>query len=663
MSGFIVTSPNQDRVPKMPKDSDIIQTYVDGRWGIREYSRHPQWYIEELTHIACIPRSSSPPDVPEILFATLECDKDWEEDPSVVVHGLGLIRDSLRLELADAADAAIRRTETLQNLSDDVSRYARFLVMLLRQVVDRMNYLRTVATRAVAVAAHIQRLCLQLAGLKTYLDVVVGRINSPDDFSTSVLDVVGGFVREGAVTQTWHRVGIPFWVLQPHSRSVAVWNVVREDGLPYNLAAKACDPPILLSSGAFLGVSNLTGNWLSSMLVSVTQHIAGSHLTSLNFTTIPNVPVEALASHKRARLEEKPIVSKHLSMRTVEGERRRPSGGRQRTRGQQANGGPGLGHPSRSHVLSAFVDIPQIWDHALRSASPVLGHAPDSALYFFPPPFLLDTVPSIDVVPPGCLHPDRMRADAKVNRYLHNLVRIRQFCRTRLFDVSLDNRPLTIREWRAALWGDYNPQTSSKAGDGTAEARRAQRRVKERDGMATLLHRIAHFTSYSETHAVQFEDVDVDVSAITANPAIRASLLWESHEVNFRAELLALDSLLVPSSDWMEIHRWEREMVVSGVWGLPSSAASVAAQTDRASRVFCWRSPPDQMWQTCRERLRSFARVLTRWPGCPEVVVQGGARELQAHEYQVLQEQAVKFYVQTFVDRYARLPIPPIASS
>ena len=618
--------------------------------------------------MACIPRCASPPDVPDVLFNTLDCDKDWEEDPSVVVHGLGLIRDSLRRDLTAAAASAIRMTETMQNQGDEVQRYARFLVMLLRQVVDWMNYLRTVATRAVAVAAHVQRLCLQLAGLKTYLHVVVGRINSADDFSTAVLDVVGGFLREGAVTQTWHRVGIPCWVLQPLTASLAVWNVVQENALPYELAAKPCDPPILLSSGALLGVSNLTGNWLSSMLVSVSQHVAGSHLTSLNFTAIPNVPVEPMAGNKRPRLEEKPIVSKHLSMRTPEVGKRKPEGRRERVRRhaetiQKVPPKAGSGHPSRCHVPSAFVDIPQIWDEELRSARPVLSQTPDSALYFFSPPFLLDTVPSIDIVPPGCVHPDRLRGDAKVNRYLHNLIRIREFCRTRLFDVSLENRPLTIREWRAALWGDYNPQTSTKAGEGTSEGRRALRRVKERDGIATLLHRIAHLPTYSETNVVEFEGLDVDISAITENPAIRASLLWESHEVNFRAELLALDSLLVPSKDWLEIHRWEREMVVSGVWGPPSSAASVAAQTDRALRVFCWRTTRDADWEECCDRLRSFARVLTRWPGCPEVVVQGGTGDLQAQEYQAVQVQAVRFYVQTFVERYSRLPIPPLASS
>ena len=101
----------------MPKDSDIVQTFVDGRWGIYEYSRHPQWYIsEDMAHIACIPRSPSPPETPDILFARLDAKDHWKEDPTVVVHGLGMIQDTVRKDLGDAAATVIKRTESLLDM-------------------------------------------------------------------------------------------------------------------------------------------------------------------------------------------------------------------------------------------------------------------------------------------------------------------------------------------------------------------------------------------------------------------------------------------------------------------------------------------------------------------------------------------------------------------
>ena len=45
----------RDYIPRYPREVDIIETYQDGRWGAHEYSRHPQMYVEEMTHIACIP--------------------------------------------------------------------------------------------------------------------------------------------------------------------------------------------------------------------------------------------------------------------------------------------------------------------------------------------------------------------------------------------------------------------------------------------------------------------------------------------------------------------------------------------------------------------------------------------------------------------------------
>ena len=124
--------------------------------------------------------------------------------------------------------------------------------------------------------------------------------------------------------------------------------------------------------------------------------------------------------------------------------------------------------------------------------------------------------------------------------------------------------------------------------------------------------------------------------------------------------MLFRSTLLVHKKDWMEIHRWEREMQVSGVWGRPSSAGTVAAPTGPESDLFCWYTPPHAQWETCRERLRTFARVLTRWPGCPECVVQGSKGDLHEDQYLQVQREAVAFYVRTFVAQYCRLPIVPI---
>ncbi|TBU21336.1 hypothetical protein BD311DRAFT_678629, partial [Dichomitus squalens] len=688
LNGFLVTSPTREYIPRYPREVEVIQTYEDGFWGEHEYSRHPQLYVEEMTHLACIPATPEQDEMLFDLFHPLHASRDWTEDRDIAVHGLGLIKREMRKSLGECAAYVIARFEAISAADASTSRYGSFLIMLLRQAVDRMNYLPSVATRSIAVAAHVQRLALELEGLTTYLQVVLPRIESSEDFSHSVLDVVGGFIREGAVTQTWHRVGIPYWVLQPVSSEVAVWRVVQEDALPFWLSTRPCNPPILHRAGTFVGVSNLTGNWVSSMVVSISKHATGSHLARLNLAAVPEVPTSESSSSKRARFEAKDIITKHLTMRPADPvlaaskksrrQRRRQEGDApagdlaivgsgsagtsHRSQPSGQSGSTGIQHPSRSLVLSPFVELPAVWAEALRAAG-TIPPSPNSALYFFPPPFLLDTVVSAATGSAGCAHPDRARVDSKVNRYLHNLLRIRQFCRTRLFDLSLNNRPLTITEWRAALWGDYLPQGSVRTSGTGADARRAKRRRDERNEIGLLFHKVAHMDSYDETALVKFENRQVDIHTIANDPAIRATLLWEAHEVNFRAELIALDTLLVHKVDWMEIHRWEREMLVSGVWGPPSSAATVTAAIDPSLRVFCWYTPPQEHWDTCRERLRTFARVLTRWPDCPEDVIQASRSELHEDDFREAQRRAVSFYVQTFVSQYSRLPIPPILSA
>ena len=171
-----------------------------------------------------------------------------------------------------------------------------------------------------------------------------------------------------------------------------------------------------------------------------------------------------------------------------------------------------------------------------------------SATYFYPPPFLLDTVSSIAGLHPGCVHPERARPDEKVHRYIHNFVRIREF---RLFDVTIANEPPIIAEWRTALWGDYlvSYRPPSKM-SGPSDYRRSVRRQEERKGVTRLFGNVAHFHSYCDDEVVQLGDIPVDLNVIASNMDVRSYLLWETHEVNFRAELLCLDTLMVQKPSW-----------------------------------------------------------------------------------------------------------------
>ena len=686
LDGFVFTSPNMEFIPEYPVFREVITTCQDGRWGVHEYSRWPQPYVEGMLHIACIPRQPSLPHLPRVVFRSLYAIKDWEERAEVMVTGLGFVVESTRRELSDAAASAIERSDAMNGLREDIRRYSAFLVMMLRQMVDRMNYVASHHRTAIAVAAHVQRICLELAGLKIYVEQVAPRMQDTRDWSTSRLPVLGGFVRDLTDAQTWCRIGLPVWLIQPVSRQLVVWQVVEPEGLPGDMSTSPCSPPILHKAGTFVGSPNVTGNWLTGMLMSISKHVGGSHLDGLHLAAVPQLP-DAPPSFKRARVENKD--ESPLTMRPAVSTGKDPVGKKKTRRGRKhakkvnaqalaptdasaessgASYPDGSGaqqsvllHPSRNYVPSPFSDVPPAWVTALSAVSPV-KEMPNAALYFYPPPFLLDTVSTIAGLPPNCPHPDRARIDEKAHRYLHNLARIREFCRTRLFDQSLGNRPLSISEWRAALFGDYTPKIHRPKGPETSDTRRETRRQDERNQIGALFHQVAHVGSYAPHESVLLEGMTVNLESIVANHRVRALLLWEAHEINFRAEVYALDHLLVDMSNWSERFTWEREMLVSSVWGPPCSGVSVLPSLDESRRQFCWFTPPDARWGGCWAYLRPFIKIMSRWPGCPELLLQTrqSLGELTEERYVEIQKCAVEFYVSSFVRCFARLPVAPI---
>ncbi len=250
---MVITSPNMDYVPPYPVESMVIETYTDGLWGAHEYSRTPQRLAPGMWHIACIPTSPSPPEIPEVLWTSLSARVDWKEDVSIGFNGLGFIQADTRQLLDEAASHAMRRFDDM-TCEENVRKYGQMLVMILRQVVDRMRHLPASPTVSIAVAAHVQRICLELAGLKTYVEIVAPRLASSVDYRMEILPVVGTFVAEGSDAMNATRVGLPTWFLQPLTRELAVWAVVESQSLPLSIARTRMDPPILQHAHTLVGV-------------------------------------------------------------------------------------------------------------------------------------------------------------------------------------------------------------------------------------------------------------------------------------------------------------------------------------------------------------------------------------------------------------------------
>ncbi|KAJ8474353.1 hypothetical protein ONZ51_g7277 [Trametes cubensis] len=544
-------------------------------------------------------------------------------------------------------------------------RYGKCLLMTLSHAVDRMTQLSASAQISVIVAALVQRLRLEAE----------------------------------ANAQLFRRIGLPVWFLQPLTGSLKVWKIVTPVVPPSGMSRALCNPPILHDTSVMVGVVNLTHNWLRDAKMGISKLVSGSRLPTLAPSEVAQVlaatddtraakrrkiqPTEPESSGSLRRAIVQPVVPPVEE--TKEKRRRRKRSKRTadpklevdaKSDGGSSTSAPNMPplqadppQPAREFLASPFCTIPPHWARALKAASPVPRSAA-SAVFFYPPPFLLDTV-SQDAPPPQHVPEGAaVRPDGKVVRYLHNLVRIRRFCRARLFDASMSNQPLTLTEWRAALFGDY--KTSQVNGSSTPKTSgslppdrkpRGLRRQEERDAISRLLSRVAFLPSYAEDMVFQLDDRLVSRETVRTDPRIRQRLLWESHETNFRCELMALDTLLVQRENWTELNRWEREREVSGVWGDPSSTLGVLPpDAPPGPTTHIWGSLDLSEWRDAVPVLCHFLKIFARWPQYPDVLFDAIHRvsSWTESEFRQLLDVSVDFYVRTFVQVYHRLPIPPI---
>ncbi|KAI0656104.1 hypothetical protein C8Q70DRAFT_922337 [Cubamyces menziesii] len=654
----VITSPNMTYVPPYPVERQVVPTFADGRWGLHEYSRCPQVLLSEMWHVACIPLRPSPPEVPNVLWENLSVHTHWRVDPETRVAGLGFIMQDVQEDLLQAVRMARLRLAEVVDGPRESLEYGKYLLMILAQAVERMEKLPSSAQNAVVVAAHIQRLCLEAEGLRTYVTVLHPRMIGSADYRHDILPVLGAFVQEGTTAQLCTRIGLPVWLLQPLTPSVKVWRVVETEPLPFGLSEDQCNPPLMHDTSIMSGVVNLTNNWVRDASLRISKLVAGSRLQTIAPSDMQSVVATRDDVHpaKRPKPADTRREHMHLDMKPLRQELAQD----ERTRKRAT---PRTDMDERLFMQSPFHSIPTAWARTLASVSPV-PRSSAQALFFYPPPFLLDTVCPEAPAPQPLAEGITVRQDTKIVRYLHNLVRIRRFCRARLFSASMSNHPLTITEWRTALFGDYH--ASLRQGPGTRvppeQQTRGRRRQEERNGIGRLFGQVALLPPYSADMVARLGDLDVTFETARENALVRSWLLWESHEINFRCEVMALDTLLVQRANWTELERWEREREVSGLWGEPSSLMSVLPPDARPETTHMWGSMVIPSWWTSITPLCRFIRILTRWPECPRLLLEATERVAtwDEEDFTEIMHACIDFYVDTFVSVYHRLPVAPI---
>ena len=680
-SGSIVTSPNAMFVPRFAIAHSEVVTFTDGRWGRHEYSRWPQAYNRDQPHVACIPKANSEhAPKSDVLFRTWEQD-DWTTKNSGVVR-MGQLLPSLLRELERAAEGVILDINQCCNPDESTQHTQRFLTMCLRHCLDRLRVLPADRAVIVALAAHVQRLSLELAGLRVYLQVVAPRMLSSQDYRYQVLDVIGAHTGDPSLAQLLHRVGVPVWFQQPFRPSIPIWHVVSARDLPFFFSSTPAYPRLVLAVRDLSGALNTPGEVQRALTAAAHRQLCASRLPSL--LRMPQL--EAGPAHKKVKLgtqwpnkwdstlgDAHPVylerderdgktLPHQLKSVAPRAGPSRPRAARNRPPGPSAPLGQApkasfVMNPFRKYYVSRTMHLSPVWLEALTSLDP-LPQPSASVTYYFAPPWMLDYLEGYEA------------PRERLVRYLHHLASIRMFCRLRLFDATIAGRPLTISEWRDALWGDYElddvDRTPERSGDRAKDEASARLKVRHRlkQSVRELFGQHAGLASYSANAVPEIGNEIVTAEAAATNERIQHRLVWEAHETNWRCELLALDALMVGSANWGQMERWTREAHVSEVWGPPRSGMDICPDWEASHVPFCWTSPPDGDWELSRPHLRAFVELLSRWPGRPAELGEentiASLSECGPQDFMRVQTLAVTYYIRTFISKFQRLPTPPV---
>ena len=659
-------------VPKFAVAHDEIFTYSDGRWGIHEYSRWPQSFARDMFHIACIPSKARALGPSYVCWRTLS-GSDWEA-VDCGISNAGFIDGFLQVELVAEAQRAIERYERLRSRTG-WEKIGHFIAVCLRHAIDRLRAIPSPANVSIALAAQVQRLTLELYGMVEWLTVVMERVINKQDHRADILAVVGAHTSNPSEAQMLYYAGIPVWFEQHMTSEVEIYKVVTPVDVPADFSLVPCVPRLLLAKRDLSGALNLPGEWVRAMAEVTRRQLCADGLPKLlDPDDDPKLPpakrarddVLFVGEHSSSVGSATPVfvVKDRREIRAlghllVPAQSPSLAPGERQSRRAKARAAkkavavlptstPRLDtNPSRQYYRSNNVTLNAIWEAALVRQG-TLPHPRASVQYYFAPPWLLDSLAGFESNP------------SKTARYLHQWAAIRQFCRTRLFDTTIQGRPLTVLEWRHALWGDYVVDDAAVS-IGSPTSGRAKFRRDLKLALQQLLGASASLPSYVASARPVYGKIVVTEEEVRSNRLMRQRLVFDAHETNWRCELLNLDALMMNTHSWSVGQRWARELIVSRVWGEGTSGLDIMPDEEGLA-LWSWSIPPEDGWQTGLPHLQAFVQLLSEWPDCPQDVAKAAKEGAMLDEgrYTHTMMAAVDFYTDTFVAKFHRLPIVPV---
>ncbi|KAH9932140.1 uncharacterized protein BXZ73DRAFT_46882, partial [Epithele typhae] len=639
------TTPNADHIPVFAVALSEIIAGSDGLWGLHEYSRRPQLYNAETRWLAFIP-------TPLHGFLREEADYEvlWQHfepsDWSLVSARwaqTGLLKDGLVYKLY-AAFTVVWTDFMVTKIPCDTPYWDQLRCTVIR-AIDRLRLHPGQQPVVLAVAAHVQRLCLEILGRVVQEIWGCGREGFPtEDFRDQVLPVVGAYTNDATEAGNLHTIGIPVWLQQEVTSKLRVWEVVLPTALPFFWSTTPGFPRLVLATPDLSGALNTNLQWKAAM-----EEQARQQLLSLRLTDMEGAP-SSCSTTADLSTRENALALPH----TLQQSGPRPFNRKAFTKPPAADKSTWKPPPTRKFYCSLTVQMSPSW-MAVLDAHQMVGQPSVASTWFFPPPTLVDTLAGEGVSP---------STEKQAHMLLQYLV-VRDFCRSRIFNCDKSiSRPLAKEEWRDVLHGSYDTVLSKEEPQVPLEKtskkqRRAMKRVHTREEAVRTFAILGGQPSFKQDARPVFQGRRVTLDMLKTHRGIRFEILWEIYETNWRCELLALDSYLLKSSEWPTVEQWTREAVISRVWGSDSTSGLNLLPSSRAEGMW-------SMWEDTEhdvDGLITFITVVSRWPKCPSTLVGPTASTLKRRKtFFEVRKAAIKFYVESFVDAFGRLPTPPVLS-
>ena len=561
-----------------------------------------------------------------------------------VLTGVGLL-DSLWVgQLRVAIDTLKARHKRYEHSTRGAS--VTPLVVELEDALARLELLPGTFSQVQFVVAHLQRVFLELTAWLDYAFIYYPMMIGTAPRATSVANVIGTFIKPGPVIQQYLRAGIPLWIVHtaqklPLTRINALVEPCRAHEYVPVADASTPLPPFFSGSSTsedkhmayarfihrFMGLANP----LEMTTVDSRIQIPSSSTAKVHSSTKAPAPATSRGVKGKQPCEFKLAASflYLIVLRSFTDPKHKPN---QKLPDAVPPPGRNKFEEPKHHLLPPVMPS---WGDALRnvdrnstlrsmdSPSPYTG-------YVFPDPALFVSVQN----------------EEKTITYIKNWLRYRPAFIYRVSSAASSARPLSTQTWRTFLFSASFTENKNST-DSSFQ--------KRRNEVMGILEECLHGDGVGinvdlQTEVFKFCDVTMGLDPPLAPSAVQP-IFWELYELNFRFELLALDTHLTCAQNKTP---QSRQQVIKKCF--PGRSLLVPEINHSMNGLTA------ANWKYRIPYLLEFWKVLKTWAGCPEAlknIVPKDEGDYTQEEISALECQLAQFYTQSFFNKFGRAAVIP----